>query len=411
MKTNNKNEYEEMYSLSEKQLHRSSEAMVETQVTNTVVAGEYELITGQALDVVAQRANSLLGTSFSYEGTHQQAADIAAFNRLNDEAFSKSGVFSSPEKAKAYYQGVLADARDNPRALTCFESKLTGYSQEADWLRTKEGELSSLWEKSSLLNNNAPGVDGETVNRFTGEVISRTTIKASQDPMTHNGTGINGIKDSLEKGTVTDENIICGPVGTEEAARKAGLKNPVMEVNTHEEIRERNERLKEKILNEQATTSPTSQQFAQAAMQGAVIGAGVSAVASSITNCIRCYNGEISKKQALTNMRKDLFKGGIVGGIMGVTTLLLPGGMIGTAAGTMLGSFLDPMCSYLMDDIFENDPLESLYDNRYRKMLNIEDLKPDVGSKYNFVPTERSIHSTDWIDAFNCSYWSTTFMF
>ncbi len=411
MKWKEEREREEMYAFCEKQLKRYPKASMEPQVTNAVVAAEYELITGQALDEVAQGANSLLGTSFSYEGTHRMAADCSRIKRTSEEGFGQSGALSTPERAKAYYQGVLADAQDNPRALTSFDSKLIGYSQEADWLRAKREEPSSLVEKSSLLNNNAPGVDGETVNRFTGEVISRTTIKASQNPMTPNSTGIKGIKDAMEKGRVTDEDIICGPVGTEEAARKAGLKNPVMEVNTSEEIRETNERLKEKILNGQATTSPTSQQFAQTAMQGAVIGAGVSAFASSLTNCMRCYNGDISKKQALSNMRKDLFKGSIVGGIMGVTTLLLPGGMIGMAAGTMIGSVLDPMCSFLMDDIFENDPIEALYDNKYRKMLSIEDLKSDVGSKYNIAPTERNLHSVDAVDAFNWSYWSTAFMF
>ena len=47
-----------------------------------------------------------------------------------------------------------------------------------------------LVRKSELLSNNAPGVDGVTYNRFTGKQISRTTIKASSNPMTKNSTGI-----------------------------------------------------------------------------------------------------------------------------------------------------------------------------------------------------------------------------
>ena len=93
----------------------------------------------------------------------------------------------------------------------------------------KQGEVSNLWQKSTLLENNAPGVDGVTINRFTGKEISQTTIKASKNPMTSNSTGINDVKEAIQKGKATEKDIIFAPEGTEEVARKAGLKNPVIE--------------------------------------------------------------------------------------------------------------------------------------------------------------------------------------
>jgi hypothetical protein len=49
-----------------------------------------------------------------------------------------------------------------------------------------------VWQRSTLLGEeakNAAGVDGLTINRFTGAQISRTTVKATQD--ISNGLGTN----------------------------------------------------------------------------------------------------------------------------------------------------------------------------------------------------------------------------
>ena len=71
------------------------------------IAGEYELVTSNALDSVAQKINAIAGTQLQFEGTHQISRDIQVFRRLNEEAFVKAGHFSSPEAAKAYLQLCL----------------------------------------------------------------------------------------------------------------------------------------------------------------------------------------------------------------------------------------------------------------------------------------------------------------
>lgn len=317
-----------------------------------VVVGQEVLITSQALDSVAKSINKLAGTNLSYEGTQQFARDIQVFNRLSEEPFSRSRVFSSPEMAKSYFENVLKISKDKPGALTSFESKLTGYGQEVDWVRFKQGELSSLWQKSILLENNAPGVDGVTINRFTGNVISRTTIKASKNPISSNSTGISDVKEAIQKGTANEKDIIMGPKGTEEAARKAGLQNPVLEKNTSKTIQESNKRLEKKILDGQATTAPTFQQVSQKMAQGAIVGAAVAVTVSTITTYVRYKNGELTKEEAFGNVAEETVKGSLVGGAMGAVTIFLPGGVVGFVAGMAIGIYFNKVCTNILDEIF-----------------------------------------------------------
>lgn len=159
------------------------------------VSGQYALVSTQSLDKVYNAMNSLYGTNISFEGSHQFARDIHIFNRLNEEAFCRSGAFSTPVKAKEYVEKIMLSTGDAKQALS---SKLTGYSQEVDWVIKKKGEISSLWQESHLLNNNAKGVDGITINRFTGETINRTTVKATANP--NSIYPIDSVKKSISKG-------------------------------------------------------------------------------------------------------------------------------------------------------------------------------------------------------------------
>lgn len=333
------------------QLEMQPELLAEA--TNFItVASEEALVTSQLLDSAAQKINGIVGTNLSYEGTQQFARDIQVFKRLSEEPFSRSGAFSSAENAKTYFENVLKISENKPRALSSFEGKLTGYSQEVDWLRMKQGEIRSIFEKSSLLENNAPGVDGVTINRFTGKKISRTTIKASKNPMSKNSTGINDVKEAIEKGTATDKDIIFGPKGTEEAAREAGLKNPVIEKNTPEEIQNSNKRLEQKILDGQATTTPTIEQIGQKMAQGAVVGAAVSITISGITTYIRYRNGELTIEEAYKNVGQDTAKGALVGGTMAGVTIFIPGGIIGFIGGVAIGIYFNQVCKNILDELF-----------------------------------------------------------
>lgn len=318
----------------------------------TTVAAQERLITTQALESVAQEINKLAGTKLTYEGTHQFARDIQVFKRLNEEPFSRSGHFSDPKKAMLYLENVTKTAEANPRAMTSFESKLTGYAQETDWLRYKQGQISSLWEKSSLLENNAPGIDGVTINRFTGKEISRTTIKASKNSMTANSTGIKDVKEAIEKGTAKSSDIIFGPEGTKQAAAEAGLKNPIIEKNSVEQINESNERLKEKISKGQATTAPTMQQVGQKMVQGAVIGAAVSLTVSTISNFVRYKNGELTIEEAFGEISEETLKGALVGGAMSGVTIFLPAGPLGFVAGIGIGIYFNKACTNLLDEVY-----------------------------------------------------------
>lgn len=334
-----------------KQLSQHPEWLVEA-ANFTTVAGEEVLITGQGLDKVAQGINKLAGINLSYEGTQQFARDIQVFKRLNEEPFSRAGVFATPENAKSYFENVLKIAEENPKAISSFESKLTGYGQEVDWLRQKEGEIVSLYQKSMLLENNAPGIDGVTVNRFTGKEISKTTIKASINPMTSNSTGINDVKKAIENGRATENDVIFGPKGTENAARRAGLKNPVVESNTSQQIQDSNKRLEQKILDGQAVTAPTLKLVGKKMAQGAIVGAAVAVTISTITTYVRYKNGELTVEDAFENIVEDTINGTLVGAAMGTVTIFLPGGVVGIIAGMAIGVYFNKACTNILDEIF-----------------------------------------------------------
>ena len=336
---------------------------IASAVDFTVVAGEEALITTQALDAVAQKINTVAGTNLSYEGTQQFARDIQVFKRLNEEPFSRSGAFASPENAKAYYENVLEVAKAKPRSLTSFESKLTGYSEETDWLRQKHGQLSSLWEKSELLSNNAPGVDGVTYNRFTGKQIRRTTIKASSNPMTKSSTGISDVKKAIEKGYATPEDVIYGPEGTKIAASDAGLTNPVEEKNSVQAIRDSIKRQEKKIANGEAYTKPTASQVAGHALQGAIVSSAVSLSVSAVTSYVRYKNGEITREQAFKDISEDSLKGALIGGTLGGVTIFLPGGVIGFVAGNAIGIYVNASLGNILDEVYGKGAFESILDS------------------------------------------------
>ena len=100
------------------------------------VAGEHNLITSNNMNKILKPISNLSNSDLTYEGTYQLTRDIQVFKRLNEETFVKCGAFSSPKVAQEYLQNT------NLRALT---SKITGASQEVDWLRMMKGRLSNIY--------------------------------------------------------------------------------------------------------------------------------------------------------------------------------------------------------------------------------------------------------------------------
>jgi len=320
-----------------------------SQATNfATVAAQYRLVTSQDLNSVAQTINNISGSKLAFEGTQQATRDIHIFNRLNQEAFVKSGHFQNASAAKDYFNTAL----ENKNIMQGLEKKLTGTSQEVDWLRMKQGEIKNLVQKSELLNGNAPGVDGTTINRFTGKEISRTTIKATVDGKQGAQRSVKKIQEAIEKGNATRDDIIFGTKGTKQAAEKIDLQNKVIEKNTPKDIRNSNERLKTKIRNGKAVTNITGTEVAQKMAQGAVIGAAVSLSISSLTNYIKYKKGQISIKEAFTEIGEDTTKGAIIGSAMSGLTLFLSGGPLGFAAGMAIGMYLNASLTNILDEIF-----------------------------------------------------------
>lgn len=361
----------------------------------TSIAAQYHLVSSQQLDTVAQGVNKLIGTNISYEGSHQYIRDLNIFKQLNLDSFNKSGVFSNAQNAQNYF----TNASDGQLAL--INRKLSGTGQEIDWLRLKQGSLKSLFEKSSLLGEettNAAGVDGETINRFTGKLIERTTIKAAQAK----GSIYTNTKDilvALEKGTLNPTDTVVGIDGTKESLLKALEKGidkardsgdldyanklrqalnemKVKEINNLDSVKESTKRLTDKISKGQAHSSLTMQEVSKKACQGAVIGAAVNLTISSISNYLKYKNGEITQKEALDQVGQDSLKGALVGAAMSTITLFIPGGALGFLGGMAIGIYLNAACTNVLDEIYGKGAYAAILDSSgfvYGMTINLGD--------------------------------------
>ena len=114
---------------------KNNENLLGEAASFTTVAGEHNLIASNNMNKILKPISNLLNSDLTYEGTYQFTRDIQVFKRLNEETFVKCEVFSTPESAKKYLENT------NLRALT---SKITGASQEVDWLRMMKGRLSNI---------------------------------------------------------------------------------------------------------------------------------------------------------------------------------------------------------------------------------------------------------------------------
>lgn len=340
------------------------------------VAAQNQLVSTQALDHVARAVNKVVGTDFAYEGTRQAARDIQVFAKLNSDSFSRSGQFANSRVA----QETLKNADEGFKRY--LKGRLNGTGQEVDWLRSEQGKISSLFRKSTLPDGNTVGYDGLTVNRFTGKVVERTSIKAAES-----GTGIytnaRDVVEAIEKGTLNVKDTVVGVDGTKEAVLKALEKKiqfatengdaelvkkltaakdnlKINEMSNTDKVIESTKRLTKKIEAGKANINITPELVGQKMAQGAVIGAAVSLTISGITNFIRYKNGEITKAEAFRDVGEDSVKGLLTGAAMGGITLFLPGGPIGFIAGMAIGIYIGEVCGNVLDEVFGKGAYEQI---------------------------------------------------
>lgn len=349
------------------------------------VAGEYNLITSNNMNKILEPISNLLNSNLTYEGTYQLARDIQVFKRLNGESFVRCGTFSSPEAAQEYLQNT------NLQALT---SKITGASQEVDWLLSEKGKLSSIFNDSILFNGNAAGVDGQTVNKITRNT-TRVTVKASINPMTKNSTGVKDIQEALTKNTLKENELVVGPEGMEKSLREAGVNNPVEEINSAKSIRNSNERLLKKIKNGEATTSITNKQLLNKIGQGTIIGGAISFSVSSITNYIRYRNGEISREEAFKEISKDTANGILTGGALSGISLFFPPATIGFIMGVTVGIYINKTIFNILNEIYGEGGYKAILNSSgyiYGMSINLLDYYEEVSK--NIKITEKNINET-----------------
>lgn len=331
------------------------------------IAGQQQLITSQALDTAAQKIGGLVGKELSYEGTKQIARDVQVFRRLDSEAFVRAGVFHTPDVAKSYLESSSKNQIKNLIA------KINGSGQEVDWLRSQQGSLKALYTKSELFNKNAPGVDGEIVNRFTGHQITRVTVKTAQGEGGLN-TNVQGIVKAVKLNRLKPDDQVFGAVGTKDALikkldkeiayaktqgdaelvnRLTDAKNmKVIEQNTPQTVAKNRDRILQKISDGNAYTHITTEQVFEKAADGAIIGAAIGLTISSIVAFVRYKNGELTEKEMLQDISEDTVKSALTGGSIGAISLFLPAGPVGFVAGMAIGIYLDASLTNILDEIW-----------------------------------------------------------
>ena len=334
-------------------------------------AAEYHLISSQSLDSVLRIINKHIGTNFSFEGAHQLARDAQVFQKLNEDAFAKCGAFADAQSAKMWLDA-------HPMGV-CLKKRLIGAAQEVDWLRSEQGKR--LFTKAMLLNGNYPGIDGEVVNRLTGKVTERVTVKAA---VTAGGinTNLHGIIDSLEKGRLNPNDTLFGVEGTKnkltellqkhindpdykgnkEILREALKNMKVEESGTNKRVVGSMRRLYDKVEDGQATPYVTVEQAGKMMGKGAVIGAAIELSISSVKNYISYKHGKISAKQAFAEIGEDSTKGALSGAATAGIGIILPSGPIGWVAAMAIMMVVRPTLQNTLDEVFGK--------GAYREIMN-----------------------------------------
>ncbi|WP_340008406.1 hypothetical protein MHH52_10395 [Paenibacillus sp. FSL K6-0276] len=366
-----------------------------TEAANfSTVAAQYHLISSQTLDTVAKGINKISGSQLGYEGTQQYMRDVQVFRQLKVDAYCKSGAFENARNARSYIENASNGQRDT------LIKKLNGTGQEVDWLRWKQVQLNSLAEKSKLLGEevtNAAGIDGVTINRFNGQEVCRTSVKAAQSSKGL-GTNVSDVLKALKDGTLNPNDTVAGIGGTDEVLKKAIDRNmmkaiqngdmdfantlkqakeqlSVSELNNPERIKQSTQRLQDKMLKGQASAQVTVQEISKKAVQGAVIGAAISLTLSGITNYLKYRNGEITEAEAFQAVGEETLKGALLGSAMAAVTIFLPAGILGFVAGMAVGIYLSKVTTNVLDEIFGKGAYEEILDASgyvYGMTLNLE---------------------------------------
>ena len=292
-----------------------------------------------------QKLVEFTGTAGSYayitNNSQQYMRDVQVFEVLKDK-FSHRGMFDSPEAAQSWVHERLAV---NPDNLDQFLRRLQGDGAgEVDAIRQLNGGLKSILFKTDFVRDtsgnipsNTPGIDLQTVNRFTGKVVDEIQVKSnwSQDPEV--------LKQTLSKFVNSDNyspNVtLAAPQEVIDIAKEMNIPNNLVVVGDTAGNRISGERLLEKIKSRDTSVEGviTLDGVAARVGEGAVIGAAVGLCVSAFGNFMAYRQGRIDGKEAFKNIGVDGSKGAIVGSAMGGLSILFPPGIIGIGIGIAVG--------------------------------------------------------------------------
>ncbi|MHB9071722.1 MAG: hypothetical protein ACYC54_15290 [Sedimentisphaerales bacterium] len=269
--------------------------------------------------------------------TEDYLRNTQVFGTLADK-FQVSGNFNSPEAIQNWlsqhsehtdhiFRKLVGDGAGEVDAIRQMNSGLRGLFYKTDFFRDASGHIPS----------NTAGIDAQTMNRFTGEIVKNIQIKAnwSNDPANLRQT----IREFLSNDHYSENVTIAGPKELIEEAQRMGVKNKLIIVNsTSENVKSGNDLMENIKSNDPSIHGHiTFIGVTERVAKGAIIGVAVTATISSLCNYISYRQGKITGKQALVNIGKDSSKGAIVGGSLGGLSLLFPPGAVGLGIGIVVG--------------------------------------------------------------------------
>lgn len=276
------------------------------------------------------------------QNTQQYVRDVQVFELLGDK-FSRSGIFAGRDSALNWLEERIAvNSNNTDQILRRLQGDGGG---EVDVIRQINGSLRGLIHRAEFIKDadghiasNTPGIDAQTVNRFTGKVVERIQIKSnwSDDPATLRQT-----VSKFVSGPGYDESItLAGPKELIDEARKMGVPNPLRVVGDVNGNRVSGERLQAMVENGDRAVDGqiTFAGVAERAGKGALVGAAVAATVASITAYIAYRRGEITGTEAFYRIGTDASKGAVIGGALAGLSVLFPPGALGIGIGIIVGS-------------------------------------------------------------------------
>lgn len=285
------------------------------------------------------------------EGTGAMVNEVN-MSRLLSEKFYNMMAYSSPE---AFQDWLKTRQAVSSQSYATALSRVQGDYGEVELLRELQGQVKSILNKATFPVNeagrvasNTPGIDIEVRNRFTNKIVERIQVKTVS-----NENSIDEIIEGLRNNKhFLPSDTLAGPKELLEAAKEAGFTNKMIDTGSVKDMKALRKKLEERILNGEIRTNYTPSEVIKKMGEGAIIGCAIRVSLSGLMNYMKYRRGDISAKEAITEISEDGIKGTVSGAALAGASIILPAGALGFAGGIAIGMYLEAALTNVLDEVF-----------------------------------------------------------